>query len=147
MSARRPAKALLAAALLILPLAGCVVQPTVPVVVPYPYGYSYPAYGYAAPAPVGPNTATGVATGAVAGGLLGAAVSDPYNRGAGAATGAAAGALIGGLVGNAADQRDAEAAQGYGTVYDGSTSYGTGGYGGGYSPYPYAATQPPGYGY
>jgi hypothetical protein len=98
---------LLAAA---LPLGACVVAQPYPV-----YGYGY-GYGYPA-APVGSNAATGAAVGAMAGGLLGAAAANPYNRGGAALGGAAAGALVGGLIGHSVDQQNAEAAQSYGYGY------------------------------
>jgi hypothetical protein len=53
----------------------------------------------------GPPPGTDTAIGAVAGALLGAAVSNPWNRGAGVMFGAVTGALIG----NAADQANAAA--------------------------------------
>ena len=141
MSTRRgPIRA--AAALLVLPLlatGGCIVAPDYG-----PYGYGHPAYA-GVPVAAGSNTAASVATGAVAGGLLGAAVSNPRSRGAGAVGGAAAGALIGGLIGSAADRENADAAaQGYGYGGYSQGAYGQGGYG--YDGYAYAPS-PNGYGY
>ncbi len=95
---RRLALALLAAPV----LSACIIAPQ-----PYPvYGY-----GYAPPAAVGANAATGAAVGAAAGGLIGAAAANPWNRGSAALGGAAAGALVGGLVGAAADAQNAQAAR------------------------------------
>lgn len=123
--ARSPPALVLAAALPLL--GGCVVAQPYPV---YSYGYGYPA-------PVGPNTATGAAVGAAAGGLLGAAAANPWNRGSAALGGAAAGALVGGLVGAAADADNARAAeaQAYGYVPPSDPAYAG-------QPYGYAPAQP-----
>lgn len=53
----------------------------------------------------GPPPGAGVATGAVAGGLLGAAVAPPWRSGQGAVLGALAGALVGGAAESAARQQ------------------------------------------
>ncbi|MBV7377812.1 OmpA family protein [Maritimibacter dapengensis] len=61
---------------------------------------------------MGSRERAGVATGAVAGGLLGAAI--PGNRGATAAIGAAGGAVVGGIVGSQLDRQAGELRQNFG---------------------------------
>jgi hypothetical protein len=58
----------------------------------------------------GPPPGTGVAIGAVAGGLLGAAVSRPWEAGSGALVGAVAGAAIGGIAESQASAQTAASA-------------------------------------
>src|SRR5437764_10959218 len=55
----------------------------------------------------GPPPGTGTAVGAVAGAIIGAAISRPWE----AATGALAGAVVGGAIGNAADAANAQEAR------------------------------------
>jgi len=56
--------------------------------------------------PVGPNTRTGAATGALGGAALGGIIGHQSGRAwEGAAVGAAGGAVVGGVAGNSADQR------------------------------------------
>lgn len=59
----------------------------------------------------GPPPGAGIATGAVAGAVLGAAVSDPWDSGGGALLGAIAGAALGGIAESAAAQQAQEQAQ------------------------------------
>ena len=54
------------------------------------------------------RTATGATIGAVAGGVLGRAVSSPGDRTTGVLVGAAVGATVGGLIGHQMDQQEAE---------------------------------------
>jgi hypothetical protein len=56
----------------------------------------------------GPPPGTGTAIGAIAGAVLGAALSDPWDRGAGAAFGAVTGAMIGSTSDAARAQQDQE---------------------------------------
>jgi hypothetical protein len=53
----------------------------------------------------GPPPGAGVATGAVAGGLIGAAVAPPWQSGQGALLGALTGAIVGGAAQSAAQER------------------------------------------
>lgn len=59
----------------------------------------------------GPPPGAGIATGAVAGAVLGAAVSNPWQSGRGALLGAIAGAALGGIAESAAAQQTQEQAQ------------------------------------
>ena len=121
-------------AVLAIPLAACVVQPT-PV---------YQPYGYTAP---GSSTAAGAVTGAAAGGLIGGLASGRHNRGLGVVGGAAAGALSGGLIGNQADRNEAAAAappQAYEYGYGTAPEYG---YGTAPPPVAYPSHPAPEYGY
>lgn len=143
------------------------------------YGYSQPSYGYGQqtyvqPSSLGTNTVVGVAGGAVAGGLLGNALSGRHNRGLGTVAGALVGGALGGVVGNATEQRrtvvvpsypQQQPAYGYAQPYQGSgyaqqpaygygqsgyQSYGNGGYGNGgygYGNSGYGGYAQPGVGY